>query len=157
MKLNDAILGILILLGGLAIILGARSFPATHGQAYGPDLFPTIIGAGFMLAGLVLVAGGWRARHATGWVDTSGHTTGRMLDALMVLLSILGFILFTDFLGFLLAGGLIVWLLMTRFRRGSWLSSLATALVTVVFVDWAFRAMLLVPLPQGDLLPRLPW
>ncbi|MGF1627092.1 MAG: tripartite tricarboxylate transporter TctB family protein [Alphaproteobacteria bacterium] len=157
MKLNDAILGALILLGGLAIVLEARTFPPTHGQAFGPDLFPTIIGAGFALAGLVLIAGGWRARRAVGWIDTSGITIGRMVDGLLVVLAILGFILFTGYLGFIITGGLSTWLLTVRFRRGMWISSLAVAVATVLAVDWAFRGMLLVPLPQGVLLPRLPW
>jgi putative tricarboxylic transport membrane protein len=157
MKLNDAILGLVVLLGGLAIVLGARTFPPTHGQAFGPDLFPTIIGSGLMLAGLVLIAGGWRARHAEGWIDVGSITIGRMVDALTVLFAILGFILFAEYLGFVIAGGLVAWLLMVRFRRGMWMSSLAIAAATVLVADWAFRAMLLVPLPQGVLLPRLPW
>lgn len=157
MKLNDAILGLLVLLGGVAIILEARTFQPTHGQAYGPDLFPTIIGTGFVLSGLVLVASGWRARHAAGWIGTSGITPGQMLDALLVLLAILAFILLAGILGFLLTGGLSTWLLMARFRRGAWVSSLVTTVVIVLAVDWAFRSLLLVPLPQGDLLPRLPW
>jgi hypothetical protein len=47
--------------------------------------------------------------------------------------------------------------LMVRYRGGAWLSSLVIALVAVVAVDWAFRRMLLVPLPQGAVLPLLPW
>jgi putative tricarboxylic transport membrane protein len=157
MKFNDAITGLVVLLGGLAIIGEARTFQPTHGQAFGPDLFPTIIGVGLVLAGIGLAIGGWRARHAEGWASMAGIARSRMLDAFLVLLAILAFILFTHRLGFLLTGGLAAWLLMVRFRQGAWLSSLAIAVVTVLLVDWAFRAMLLVPLPQGTVLPRLPW
>jgi putative tricarboxylic transport membrane protein len=157
MKINDALLGALILLGGLAILLEARTFPATHGQAFGPDLFPTIIGVGLMLAGCGLVVSGWRTRHVTGWVDVSAITPGRWLDALAALLAVVGFIALADWMGFVLAGLLACWLPMVRFRRGHWFSSLAIALVTVLAIDWAFRSVLLVPLPQGALLPRLPW
>ena len=157
MKLNDAILGLVILLGGLAIILEAGTFPETHGQAYGPDLFPTIIGAGFMLSGVVLMLGGWRARHASGWITTGSIPPARMLDAALVLAAILIFILLTDTLGFLIAGGVPAWVLMARFTGGRWLSSLLIAVVTVLAIDWAFRALLLVPLPAGDFLPLIPW
>lgn len=157
MKLNDAILGLVVLLGGLAIVVQARTFQPTHGQAYGPDLFPTIIGIGLMVAGLGLVVSGWRVRLVTGWLDATGIGTDRLIDAGLVLLVIIAFIIFTNWLGFLVTAGLGSFLLMVRFRHGAWLSS---ALVTVVFVlavDWAFRTMLLVPLPAGSVLPRLPW
>lgn len=75
-----------------------------------------------------------------------------MLDALLALAVILGFVFLADIAGFLLTGGIYSWLLMVRFRRGAWLSSLAVATATALVVDWAFRAMLLVPLPRGDLL-----
>ena len=38
-----------------------------------------------------------------------------------------------------------------------WVALPAQAVALVLVVDWAFRAMLLVPLPQGHVLPRLPW
>jgi putative tricarboxylic transport membrane protein len=156
-KLNDAILGLVVLLGGLAIVLQARTFQPTHGQAYGPDLFPTIIGIGLMMAGLGLVVSGWRARLVTGWLDTAGIGTDRLIDAGLVLLVILAFIFLTDWLGFLLTAGVGTFLLMVRFRSGAWLSSAIVTVVIVLAVDWAFRTMLLVPLPLGSVLPRLPW
>ncbi len=157
MKLNDAILGLVVLLGGLLIILQARTFQPTHGQAYGPDLFPTIIGAGFALSGIALVFGGWRERATVGWIDLEGGTLGRLVDAVLVLLYILAFILLAGRLGFILTAGLGAWLLMVRFQGGKWLTSLLIAVVVVLAVDWAFRTVLLVPLPQGAVLPRLPW
>jgi len=157
MKLNDAVSGVVVLLGGLAIILQARTFPPTLGQAYGPDLFPTIIGTGFMLAGLVLIIGGWRQRRAVGWVDLEGVRVGRLVDAGLVLAYITAFIVLAPRLGFLLTSGIGAWLLMVRFRGGAWLGSLLLAAVVTLAVDWAFRTMLLVPLPQGWVLPRLPW
>ena len=157
MKLNDAILGLVVLCGGLAIILQARSFQATHGQAYGPDLFPTIIGVGFVLSGIVLVLGGWRQRQAVGWVDLEGVGFGRLLDATLVLAFVMVFILLAGRLGFVLTAGLGTWLLMVRFQGGKWLSSFLIAAGIVLVTDWAFRTVLLVPLPIGTVLPRLPW
>ena len=37
---------------GLAAILLARDFPPIPGQAYGPGLFPTLIGAGLVLCAI---------------------------------------------------------------------------------------------------------
>ena len=157
MKLNDALIGLVVLCGGLAIILQARTFPPTHGQAYGPDLFPTIIGIGFVLSGIVLVIGGWRARRAVGWIDLEGVAIGRLVDAGLVLVFILAFIFLAGRLGFVLTAGIGTWLLMVRFQGGKWLSSFVIATAAVLVTDWAFRTVLLVPLPLGAVLPRLPW
>lgn len=157
MKLNDAILGLAILLGGLAITVEARTFKPTHGQTFGPDLFPTIIGVGLMLAGIWLVATGWRARHATGWISMGGAQPGRIIDAGLVLGAIVAFILVTPWLGFVLSATLMTGLLIVRFRAGHWLSSFVIAILTALICDWAFRKLLLVPLPLGSVLPRLPW
>lgn len=157
MKLNDAILGLVVLLGGLAIILEARTFKPTHGQAFGPDLFPTIIGTLLALAGLSLIVTGLRDRQLVGWVDLEGVGGGRVLDAALVLLYITAFIILAPRLGFLLTAGIGAWLLMVRFQGGKWLTSLLIAAVVTLAADWAFRSVLLVPLPQGWVLPRLPW
>ncbi|MCB1970302.1 MAG: tripartite tricarboxylate transporter TctB family protein [Geminicoccaceae bacterium] len=157
MKFNDAILGLVTLLAGLAIVLEASTFPATHGQAYGPDLFPTIIGTGLAFSGLMLIVSGWRARAATGWIEVSGINRSYMLDAAAVLVSILVFILLVGKLGFVLVSLLTTGLLMVRFRRGAWLSSVLISLVFSLVSDWVFRSMLLVPLPQGHVLPSMPW
>lgn len=157
MRLNDALLGLVILLGGLAIILEASTFQATHGQDYGPDFFPSIIGGGLILCGLGLMVTGWRHRAVTGWIDVAGHRFDRLIDAGLVLLVILAFILFLDRVGFVLVAGIGMYVLLVRFQGGAWLSSLLITVVLILVVDWAFRAMLLVPLPQGTLLPRLPW
>lgn len=157
MRINDALLGLVILLGGLAIILEAATFPATHGQSYGPGFVPVIIGAGLALAGAGLVVQGWRSRAVGGWVDMAGIRPERLVDAVLVLVVIAAFILLADRLGFVLTAGAGLLGLLVRFRRGAWLSSLLLTIVIILAVDWAFRTMLLVPLPQGAVLPRLPW
>ncbi|MCB2010137.1 MAG: tripartite tricarboxylate transporter TctB family protein [Geminicoccaceae bacterium] len=157
MKFNDAILGLVTLLGGLAIILEASTFPATHGQAYGPDLVPDIIGIGLVGSGIVLIAGGLRARAASGWMTITGIGREHLVDAGAVIVAIAAFVLFVGWLGFVAVCFLTTWLLMVRFREGAWLSSALIALVFTVASDWAFRSMLLVPLPQGHVLPPMPW
>lgn len=157
MKFNDAVLGLVILIGGLAIMAVARGFPATHGQAYGPDLFPTLIGTGFALSGLGLMISGWRARATIPWSDLGSLEPARLVDAGLILVTILAFILLTNSLGFILTAGLSTYGLMVRFRGGHWVSQAIIVTIFIIATDWAFRTMLLVPLPQGHILPRMPW
>jgi putative tricarboxylic transport membrane protein len=60
MRVNDTILGLVLLgLGGF-VIWSAAGFPATPGQKFGPGDFPTLIGAGLAVSGLVLMVSGLR-------------------------------------------------------------------------------------------------
>ena len=47
MRVNDAVIGGVLVLFALAMIWYTRTFPAMPGQDYGPALFPVLIGIGF--------------------------------------------------------------------------------------------------------------
>ena len=79
------------------------------------------------------------------WTRAPGH----LLDVALVLLGIVAYILLSDILGFLLASTGLLTLWMARFRGGKWVSSLGMAIVASLAIDYAFRKILLVPLPLG--------
>jgi hypothetical protein len=60
-------------------------------------------------------------------------------------------ILFWKPLGFFLGATIYTSVLATRFRGGRLASSVLVAAVACFAIDWAFRRLLLVPLPQGPL------
>ena len=55
MRFNDAIFGIVLVVFALAEIAYTQTFPRLHGQDYGPDLFPVIIGSGLIICGIILI------------------------------------------------------------------------------------------------------
>jgi len=84
MRINDAITGAVLVVFAIAEITYTRTFPSLHGQAYGPDLFPAIIGFGLVGCGLVLMVRGLLSRQPSkahtrspvpAWIDLS-HITG---------------------------------------------------------------------------------
>lgn len=158
MRFNDAVFGVVLILFGLTIVWHAQSFPDMPGQNYGPALVPTVIGVGFMACGAVLVAGGLRRRALEPWLHLEpwAASPARLLDALSVVGGLLFYILFSDWLGFLLTGVTLLTFWLVRFRGGHVLSSLPIAAGATLAVDYAFRSMLLVPLPLGPF-AILPW
>ena len=61
-----------------------------------------------------------------------------------------------DLLGFVLTATLVTTATIAWFRRGHLLSAVLVSLVAALFIDYAFRGWLLVPLPQGPF-DVLPW
>jgi putative tricarboxylic transport membrane protein len=157
-RINDAVAGVVLILFGLAIVWHAQSFPDMPGQNYGPALFPTVIGVGFILCGAVLTLGGLRRRAVEPWLHLEpwAASRARLLDAASVIGGLLFYILLSDQLGFLITAMALLTFWLVRFRGGHLLSSLPIAAGATLVVDYAFRSMLLVPLPIGPF-AILPW
>ncbi len=128
---------------GLAAVLLARDFPPIPGQAYGPALFPTVLGAGLVLCAVLV------ALQPPG-PSSPPATARRRVAALGVVLAPVVVMLGWDVLGWpLLAFGLGATLLMLAGTRP--LVALAAG-VGLAALTWVIFAMLLrVPLPRGPL------
>jgi putative tricarboxylic transport membrane protein len=156
-RLNDAVIGVALVLFALAMILYTRTFPAMPGQDYGPALFPVLIGIGFLLTGAILIVSGLRRRRTEplfgggDWLRSGPH----LIKFLAVVGGLLLYIQISDWLGFILTSLLLLsgWLVL--FRGGKPLSSCVIALAVTLGVDYAFSQLLLVPLPLGVLQPLL--
>ena len=156
MRVNDALFGAALWLLAAAILWQAASFPAMPGQSFGPALVPGVLAGGFLVCGLGLVVSGLRTRGAgplfappAEW--SAGEGRGRLLDAALVLGGLVALILLWDRLGFLIGGTLYTALLVYRFHGGGVARALLVAAAACFVVDWAFRRLLLVPLPMGPL------
>ena len=157
MRVNDAVIGVVLILFALVMIWYTRTFPAMPGQDYGPALFPVLIGIGFLVTGGILVVSGL-ARIKTEplfgggeWLRSGPH----VINFLAVVLGLLFYILISDWLGFILTSLLLLFGWLVLFRGGKPLSSLAIALAVTLGVDYVFSQLLLVPLPLGVLQPLL--
>ena len=157
MRVNDAVIGGVLVLFALAMILYTRTFPAMPGQDYGPALFPVLIGIGFLICGAILIAGGIRRLGTeplfagAEWLRSRHH----LVDFFAVIGGLVVYILIADWLGFIPTAFLLLfgWLLL--FRGGKPVSSAVIALLTALAVNYAFTQFLLVPLPLGLLRPIL--
>jgi putative tricarboxylic transport membrane protein len=156
-RLNDAVIGVVLVLFALAVIGYARTFPAMPGQNYGPALFPTLIGIGLALAGAILIVGGVARRRTDPWVGGGDwlRSGPQLISFLAVVGGLLLYILISEWLGFILTALPLLFGWLVLFRGGKPLSSLAIALAVTLVVDYAFSHLLLVPLPLGLLLPLL--
>ncbi|WP_108881437.1 tripartite tricarboxylate transporter TctB family protein [Anderseniella sp. Alg231-50] len=157
MRFNDSVFGLILIAFAIAEISYARTFPRLHGQDYGPDLFPVIIGAGLMLFGGILIARGW-ARRATQPLVVVGdwaQDRGNVVNVIILLGSIVFYIVFSTWLGFIPTALLIQSVLLVRLGS-SLVTSVVIATISTMVIHTLFAKLLLVPLPWGLLLP-LAW
>jgi putative tricarboxylic transport membrane protein len=160
LKFNDAVIGIFFILFGGVLFYVTRDFPPMPGQAYGPDLFPRLIGATMAFAGALLIAKGLRD-HRDGGAWAAGLEWMRNPRAVSNFVLVVGvlvfYVLVSDRLGFLVTGFLCLFALLAWLRGfGSWASSAVIAVASVLVIQTLFGHLLRVPLPRG-LLQTFAW
>ncbi len=154
MKLNDAIMGALLLALALAILVHIQGFPNIPGQNIGPAAFPGLLAV--LLAGcsLALIWRGWHARHGTAWVEFGSWLASRehVVNFLVTVGGLVFYLLAADYLGFLITGTLLLAVMFLTLRVRLTLI-LPIALVATLAVHTIFYKLLRVPLPWGLLQP----
>lgn len=156
MRVTDLTLGLLTLLGGIAIHLSARGFQAIPGQAYGAGTMPRAIALVTALTGAFFIVRALVAGERLPGLALADWT--RSPSALARLASvpalIVAYMLLSPLLGFLptafavMVAGMLV--LGTR-----WDLAAAVSLVAALTIQQGFGRLLLVPLPRNDFLSFL--
>jgi putative tricarboxylic transport membrane protein len=152
MRLNDAVLGLLLIVLAGAMAWISRGFPAVPGQEYGASVFPTLVAVGFAGCGAVLIAKGLRAHApAIAWQDWTRDRRGR-LNVFATIAAVVLYVLVAGTLGFIPTIALILAVLLRLFGVG-WAVTAVVALATPLVMQYLFGNLLLVPLPWGLLEP----
>ena len=157
MRINDAVIGAVLVLFALAMMWHTRTFPAMPGQDYGPAVFPVLIGIGFLITGLILIVSGLRRQKTDGWFSGGEWMRSRthVASFVAVLGGLIVYILVSGWLGFIPTALLLLFGWLVLFRDGKPVSSLVIALAVTLVVHYAFSQLLLVPLPLGILQPLI--
>lgn len=154
MKFNDAIFGAILLALGIVVLAVVQGYPGIPGQQVGPALFPGLLAIGLCICGAMLLAKGWRERHAAAWVRLGDWAASprHVLAAALVIGAVLFYMFASERLGFLptAAISLLALMLVMRVPPGR---ALLIALIATLVIHTAFYKLLRVPLPWGVLTP----
>ena len=118
------------------------------------DLFPTLIGIGLFVCGVILIAQGIAARTSVPMIAIGEWAQDRrnVANVFILLGCMLFYIVASTPLGFIPTSLLILTTLLIRFGS-TWTTSLSVAVVTTFVIHTVFSKFLLVPLPWGILMP----
>jgi putative tricarboxylic transport membrane protein len=154
MRINDAILGAVLLAFSLVVGLYARTFPTIPGQEYGASVFPTWISIALGLCSIVLIAGGMRQWAEIGAVSLEPWArSGHHLRTLAITIALVVFyILASTPLGFIPTAFIALVILFAVLGVKPLLVPVLAAGVTMV-MHYGFYSLLRVPLPWGVLTP----
>ena len=157
MKLNDGIIGLLLIVFSVALLVHASSFPDMPGQRFGPSVLPSLVAAGLILCSLVMIVRALRAspRHALVEWDEWVSDPRLVFAFASVIVAVAFYIAFSEWLGYLIAAplSLLVVLLACGVRA---LTAVPLALLVPLGIHYVFYSMLKVALPWG-LLVEYAW
>jgi putative tricarboxylic transport membrane protein len=152
MRVNDAIIGSVLLAFAIAVFAYARTLPAIPGQEYGAAVFPMLIAIGLGACAVLLIVSGLRQwEGAVAWGDWA-RTHHAWLNLAVTFGLVLFYILAAQRLGFIPVSIVILLVLLIMMGTRWWVAA-PVAVVATVLIQQAFAGLLRVPLPQGLLGP----
>ena len=150
MKINDAVMGGLMLVLAAAIGVYVSGFPAMSGQRYGAALFPGMIAAGLAVCGALLVARGVREKAPAFELAPWTRVPALAANFAIVCAVLLFYIFAAEPLGFMVTGTLLLLVLFLKLGVRP-LTAVVVAPVAVLVIHLLFYKLLKVPLPWGIL------
>jgi putative tricarboxylic transport membrane protein len=149
MKVNDALIGWVLLLLSIAVLWHVHDFPNIPGQTYGAALFPTAAAAGLALCSVLLIVSGIRSGQPL-LLKTGERLARSGLPLWVTLLTLVGYALVVNELGFFITAFIaLIALLLVYGVKPLWAAVVAA--VTTAIIHTAFYKLLGVPLPWGIL------
>jgi len=149
-RLNDTIIGGVLLLLSLAVLWHIRDFPAFPGQPHGPALFPGVVASGLALAALALIRSG--VREGAPLLRLGSGSALGLLPFATTVACLFFYYFMSERLGFLVCGVLVLSALLWVYGvRRSLVLPIAVGASLVIHTG--FFKLLKVPLPWGVLQP----
>jgi putative tricarboxylic transport membrane protein len=152
MRINDALIGAVLLIFAVATFTYARTLPAIPGQEYGAAVFPMLIAIGLGSCGVLLIISGLRRwQGAVAWGSWAGthHAWARLATVFFL---VVAYILAAPYLGFVPISILILLVFLLTMEVRWWVAGLV-AVATTLLIQQTFSGLLRVPLPLGLLGP----
>jgi len=144
-KKADILVGLLILFLSAAMFIMTRKFVGHTYTGYGPERFPRFLALAWGILGLCLIINALRNKFFEEEMKITRFGLGRMAVVLGVTVATL---VSMDYLGFLAATVIYIFIVMTYLKEKSWLGRILASFGIATSVYLIFRYIMVVPLPE---------
>jgi len=148
MRTSNTAIGLSLIIFACAVLIHVQGFPSLENGYPGPSLFPEVLAVLFIFCGIGLIIQGIRQREKILKFDLRNITLAGWLNIVFVLGTVLCYILFAEYAGFLIFSFVILIILM-KWLKVKMLPSLVMSIVVTLGIYVLFAKILLVPLPWG--------
>ncbi len=149
MKINDLMLGILLLLFcTIGLLYTNLTFPMQDDGMPGPASFPNVIFSLLTLCSLILIVRCLLSRKKVPAIAFPNLDLMGAVSIIVLLLFILSYIFYSEEIGFIPLSLCIVFFL-SLWLKVNWKVCLISAVITTAVIYLVFVKILLVPLPMG--------
>ena len=148
MRISNTAIGMLLIVFACAVLVQVQSFPKLDNGYPGPALFPSVLAILFIFCGIGLIIQGVRHHEKVLKFDIGTVSLAGWINIAFVLGTVVCYILFAEYVGFLIFSFVILMILM-KWLRVKTLPSLAMSIVVTLAIYLLFAKILLVPLPWG--------
>jgi len=112
MRVSNTAIGVFLIIFSAAVLWYVQSFPSLENGYPGPSLFPSVLAVMFILCGIGLIIQGVKKREKLLKFDTGSLTLPGLLNILFVLGTIVCYIFFAEYVGFLIFSFVVMLILM---------------------------------------------
>lgn len=150
MKRADSIAGAFLILFSLLVFFEAGSYSnrGVQIQFFGPAFFPQILCGILIVCCALLIFNAQRGKALRRTEYIIGRGFVRLCIAIVIAVA---YWVSVEYLGFILASPIFLFVLMTHLGAKSLLVRIAVSLITPVVIWWIFNEVLVVTLPEGEL------
>ena len=148
MRVSNTAIGLVLIIFASAVLIHVQGFPSLDNGYPGPSLFPEVLAVLFIFCGIGLIIQGIRQREKILKFDLGNISLAGWLNIVFVLGTVLCYILFAEYAGFLIFSFVILMILM-KWLKVKLLPSLVMSIVVTLSIYILFAKILLVPLPWG--------
>ena len=148
MRVSNTAIGVFLIIFSAVVLWHVQSFPSLENGYPGPSLFPSVLAVLFIFCGIGLIIQGVKKREKLLKFDTGSLTMPGLFNILFVLGTIVCYIFFAEYAGFLIFS-FVVMLILMKWLKVKALSSVLMAVGVTLVIYILFAKILLVPLPWG--------
>lgn len=152
LRLARIIFGIVSLGVSIAYLVGALGMPQGTGAQPGPGMWPSAVGAAWVIISLVVIAEAAFTRQVSGSLDLPVGIYAR--DVIVFSVATVAYVLLLPILGQYAAGSLYCVALVKFLSRLPWWRAILYGLLLAISISWIFLNLLQVHLPEG-IVPQL--